>query len=136
MAIHELALLVTFFDVTVATIDSFQVNPKKIFSEKLNIWKPGSTMSHPEYISDFSRVAFQVTTKTGTKVEVMADRCGGNVSWALVKDKRGRDVRKFEFPDAKLLRFVEMKSKEDPEMMPYFFIQSADYLELKSSSEC
>lgn len=132
MAIHELALLATFFGVTVDTVDKFRVNTNKIFSEKVTVWKPGTSMPDPEYISDFARVAFKITTKSGTNVSVMADRCGGNVSFAVVKDENGNEVKKFEFPDSTEMKKIDAMCKADPEMMPYFFVQSDDYLELKN----
>jgi len=61
----------------------------------------------------------------------MADRCGGNVSFASVKDAEGVEIEKFEFPDAKTQEKVEKQCAEDPEMMPYFFVQSDDYFTLK-----
>ena len=132
MAIHELALLNTFFGVTVETISKFNVNTGTLFSQKLTVLKPDASMPNPEYVTDFSRCAFKITTTNGTSVSVMADRCGGNISFAVVKDANGAEVRKFEFPDEELLAKVNSKIKEDPEMMPYFFIQSDDYLELKN----
>jgi predicted dehydrogenase len=128
MAIHELALLVSFFDVTVDNIEKFKVNTSKLFSEKLKVRRPGTQ----RFIADFSRVTFTVTNKKGTHVSVMADRCGGNVSFAVVKDENGQDVQKFEFPDPETAAKVEEQVKADPEMMPYFFVQGDDYLELKN----
>jgi predicted dehydrogenase len=132
MAIHELALLVTFFDVKVDTIDKFKVNTSKLFSEKLSIWKPGTNLPNPEYLTDFSRVAFKITTKAGVNVSVMADRCGGNVSFAVVKDEHGKEVQKFEFPTEEAAKEIEKKVAADPDIMPYFLVQSDDYLELKN----
>mmetsp|Transcript_3533 Transcript_3533/g.4349 ORF Transcript_3533/g.4349 Transcript_3533/m.4349 type:complete len:347 (-) Transcript_3533:206-1246(-) len=131
MAIHELALLVSFFDVTVDTIKEFKVNTNKLFTEKLSVWVPGTTVPNEKYISDFSRIGFSVSTKSGKSVSVMADRCGGNVSFASVKDAEGVEIEKFEFPDAKTQEKVEKQCAEDPEMMPYFFVQSDDYFTLK-----
>jgi len=131
MAIHELALLVTFFNVTVDTISDFKVDTSKEVSEKLTIWQPGTSMPDPVYITDFSRVKFEITTKNGTKVSVQANRCGGNVSRAEVRDSEGKELEQFEFPDAKKMEKVDAMVKADPEMMPYFFVQSDDYQELK-----
>lgn len=132
MAIHELALLVTFFGVTVDTIKEFKVNTNKLFTESLTVWAPGSAMPNVKYISDFSRVGFSITTKNGKKVSVVADRCGGNISSATVRDAKGMEVEKFEFPDEETQKRVAEKCAADPEMMPYFFVQSSDYLELKA----
>jgi predicted dehydrogenase len=131
MAIHELALLVTFFQVSVDSIEKFKVNTSKLFSEKVSIWKPGTSLPNPEYITDFSRVAFKITTKAGTNVSLMADRCGGNVSFAVVKDELGKEVKKFEFPDPETAAKIEEMVAKDPQMMPYFFVQANDYQELK-----
>lgn len=133
MAIHELALLVSFFGVTVDTIEKFEVNTNKLFTERLSVWVPGTTVPNEKYISDFSRIGFSVTTKSGTSVSVMADRCGGNVSFASVKDEEGVEIEKFEFPDAETQEKVAKQCAEDPEMMPYFFVQSDDYFTLKDS---
>lgn len=126
MAVHELALLVSFFGVTVDTIDKFEVD--KEYSEKLTLEGPNG-----QSYTDFSKIRFSVTTKTtGNRVSVMADRCGGNVSYALVSDKDGKEIEKFEFPDAATQTKVEKQAAADPDMMPYFFVQSDDYLELKN----
>merc|ERR1712032_1371247 len=58
-------------------------------------------------------------------------RCGGNISFAVVKDGKGVEVKKFEVPDAATLKKVEEQVAADPDMMPYFFVQSDDYQELK-----
>jgi predicted dehydrogenase len=131
MAIHELALLVTFFQVTVDTIKNIQVNTSTLFSEKVSLLKPGASLRNPEYITDFSRVAFKVTTKSGTNVSLLADRCGGNVSFAVVKDELGKEVKKFEFPDPEMTAKIEEMVALDPQMMPYFLVQSDDYFMLK-----
>jgi hypothetical protein len=131
MAIHELALLVSFFGVTVDTVKEFNLNTHNLFTEKLSVWVPGTVVPNDQYISDFSRIGFSVTTKSGVSVSVMADRCGGNVSFASVKNGSGVEVEKFEFPDAETQKKVEAQCAEDPEMMPYFFVQSDDYFVLK-----
>lgn len=126
MAVHELALLVSFFGVTVDTIDKFEINTDGEFSEKLTLEFNNKTYT------DFSRIRFTVTTKSGTSVSVMANRCGGNVSYALLQDAEGNEIEKFEFPDSETASKVEEQVKADPEMMPYFFVQSDDYLVLKT----
>lgn len=131
MAIHELALLVSFFGVTVDTISDFKVHKDAELTESLTVWVPGTAMPNAKYITDFSRVSFTVTTKSGVSVSVAANRCGGNVSHASVKDATNKEVAKFEFPDADTNSKVEELCAADPEMMPYFFVQSDDYLVLK-----
>jgi len=131
MAIHELALLVMFFQVTVDNIEKFKVNTDKLFSEQVTIWKPGTSLPNPVYIVDFSRVAFKITTKAGTNVSLMADRCGGNDSFAVVKDVLGKEVKRFDYPDPETAALIDEKVAKDPQMMPYFLVQSDDYKELK-----
>lgn len=121
MAVHELALLVSFFGVTVDTLSKFTIDKK--VSQKLTLGG----------FTDFSKVSFEVTTKSGKSVAVIADRCGGNVSYAsVINSKTKKELGKFEFPDAAIQKKVDALSKADPEMMPYFFVQSDDYLELKN----
>eukprot|EP00814_Leptocylindrus_danicus_P006957 CAMPEP_0116010920 /NCGR_PEP_ID=MMETSP0321-20121206/4271_1 /TAXON_ID=163516 /ORGANISM="Leptocylindrus danicus var. danicus, Strain B650" /LENGTH=459 /DNA_ID=CAMNT_0003480077 /DNA_START=65 /DNA_END=1444 /DNA_ORIENTATION=+ len=131
MAIHELALLVSFFDVTTETIESFVIDRKN--SEKLTVdpgkWLPSAKSA---IFQDFSRIKFTVTTKSNKSVSVMADRCGGNTSYAAVLGPDDAEVGKFEFPDAADIEKVNAQVKADRDMMPYFFVQSDDYLTLKT----
>ncbi len=131
MAVHELALLVTYFDITVDTIRSLTVNTSKLFSEKLQIPLPSTEGGEEKSIIDFSRIGFKITDVNGETVSIFADRCGGNVSFAMVQDEQGRELAKFEFPDAEQMIQLEEQVRADPEMMPYFFVQGADYQELK-----
>jgi len=129
MAIHELALLASFFDVTTDTIDAFVIDTE--VSEKLTL-NPGKWLPSQKEITDFSKIKFTVTTKSNKSVSVMADRCGGNVSYASVLDARGQEVSKFEFPDPANIEKVNAQVAADPDMMPYFFVQSDDYWTLKT----
>eukprot|EP00957_Ditylum_brightwellii_P045780 3472685-Ditylum_brightwellii.AAC.1 len=79
-------------------------------------------MPDPVYITDFSRVKFEITIKNSTKVSVQTDRCGGNVSRSEVRDSEGKELKKIEFPDAKKMEKVDAMVKANPEMMPYFFV--------------
>mmetsp|Transcript_15570 Transcript_15570/g.22992 ORF Transcript_15570/g.22992 Transcript_15570/m.22992 type:complete len:439 (-) Transcript_15570:257-1573(-) len=129
MAIHELALLASFFDVTTDTIDAFVIDTE--VSEKLTL-NPGKWLPSQKEITDFSKIKFTVTTKSNKSVSVMADRCGGNVSYASVLDARGQEISKFEFPDPANIEKVNAQVAADPDMMPYFFVQSDDYWTLKT----
>ncbi|KAL3925967.1 MAG: hypothetical protein SGPRY_003528 [Prymnesium sp.] len=118
MAIHELALLATYFGVTVDNIDS--VAPDAEFSECLTLVGPSG-----KEFTDFARVGFTVTTKDGKSVTVKADRCGstsGGNSVAIVSVD-GSEVFRSETPDDELKAHCEAMAKADPEMMPYFFLQ-------------
>jgi len=128
MAIDELAILVTYFNVCVDNIFRFTVNTKEKMTKRVTVRKPGSpTIS----MTDFSRAAFKIRTNDDVSVSVMADRCGGNFSFAVVKDGSGKEVQKFEYPHALAAKKLEKQMKADPEMLPYFFGNSNDFLELK-----
>jgi len=127
MAIHELALLATYWGVTVDTIE--KVEPDAEFSRCLTLTGPGG-----DEFTDFSRVGFTVTTKDGTQVTLKIDRCGdaggsGNSKAIVTKD--GEEVYTSLTPDKELEEKTEAAAKADPEMMPYFFLQSDDYITLK-----
>merc|ERR1712113_1224801 len=79
MAIHELALLVSFYDVSVDNIKS--VTADKEFSSLQTLKGP----SGKDY-TDFDKIKFTIKTKTGKEVTVSADRCGGDTSFATVTD--------------------------------------------------
>jgi len=126
MAIHELALLATYWGVTVDTIES--VVPDTEFSSCQTLEGPGGST-----FTDFSKVGFTVTTKDGKTVTVNADRCGsteGGGSMAVVSVD-GEEKFRAVTPDDDLKKVCEAKAKADPEMMPYFFLQSDDYVTLK-----
>ena len=129
MAIHELALLVSFFDITLDTIQSFSID--KDISEKL-ILNVKEFLPNTFTLTDFSKILFTVKNQEGSSVSIMADRCGGNVSYAAVLNGEGQEFGKFEFPNAQEQDHINKLIASDPDMMPYFFVQSDDYLELKS----
>lgn len=118
MAIHELCLLVTYFGVTCDSIDSVDVVPEDSVREIIGSF------------TDFTKVAFYVTTKEGKRVGVRADRCGGNNSQVIVQAD-GRDVLRTIVPDEALSARIAEQQAADPEIMPYFLLQSDDYLTLK-----
>merc|ERR1739844_394601 len=91
MAIHELALLVSFYDVSVDNIES--VTADKEFSSMQTLAGP----SGKEW-TDFDKIKFTVKTQTGKEVSVQADRCGGDTSYATVT-KDGEELFKHCMPD-------------------------------------
>jgi len=126
MAIHELALLATYYGVTVDNIAS--VTPDAEYSRCLTLTGPSG-----KEFTDFAKVGFTVTTKDGKTVTVQADRCGsseGGNSVAIVSVD-GEEKFRSETPDAELKKVVDAQAAADPEMMPYFFLQSDDYITLK-----
>jgi len=129
MAIHELALLATYWGVTVDNIKS--VTPDAEFSSCLTLTGPSG-----KEFTDFSKVGFTVETKDGNVITLNIDRCGstsGGNSIAIVS-KDGEEVFRAETPDEELQKYCEAAAKADPEMMPYFFLQSDDYKTLKDLS--
>jgi len=126
MAIHELALLATYWGVTVDTIA--KVKPDASFSSCQTLKGPSGSD-----FTDFSKVGFTIETTAGQEITLLVDRCGsdaGGNSIAIVS-KDGEEVFRAETPDDELIESVEAQAKADPEMMPYFFLQSDDYKVLK-----
>jgi predicted dehydrogenase len=123
MAIHELALLVSFFDVTVENIESATAD--KSFSSCQTLKGP----SGKEW-TDFDKIKFTIKTKTGKEVSVQADRCGGDTSYAKV-DIDGKEVFRHCMPDEEDKANVSKLEAEYPGAMPYFFSQDPDYITVK-----
>jgi len=126
MAIHELALLATYYGVTVDNIAS--VTPDAEYSRCLTLKGPDGVER-----TDFAKIGFTVATKAGKVVTVRADRCGsttGGDSAAIVSVDGVEKFRSIT-PDEELSKVVEAAAAADPEMMPYFFLQSDDYITLK-----
>lgn len=123
MAIHELALLVSFFDVSVETIEKCEAD--KDFSSCQTLKGPSG-----QDFTDFDKIKFTITTKSGKSVSVQADRCGGDVSWAQV-DMDGKEVFRHSMPDEEDKANVEVLQAEYPGAMPYFFSQDPDYITVK-----
>ena len=124
MAIHELALLVSFYDVTVDNIA--EVIADKEFSSMQTLKGPSGT----DY-TDFDKIKFTIKTKTGTEVSVSADRCGGTDSYATVTDKSGEEVFRYYMPDEEDKAHVKELEAKYPTAMPYFFTQDPDYITVK-----
>lgn len=123
MAIHELALLVSFFGVTVETIEKCEAD--KEFSSCQTLKGPSGND-----FTDFDKIKFTITTKNGKSVSVAADRCGGDVSWAKV-DIGGEEVFRHSMPDEEDKANVGKLQEEYPGAMPYFFSQDPDYITVK-----
>ena len=126
MAIHELALLVTFYGVSTETIE--KVEADKEYSSCQTIKGPFSGND----FTDFDKLKFTVTTKAGVKVSVAADRCAGDDSVGIVEDTDGKEVVRFTMPDEDhVANKIPELEKQQPGAMPYFFVQDPDYLALK-----
>lgn len=123
MAIHELALLVSFYDVTVDNIA--EVMADKEFSSMQTLPGPSGKM-----FTDFDKIKFTIKTKNGNEVSVQADRCGGTDSFATVT-KDGNEIFRYYMPDEEDKKHVKELEKKYPTAMPYFFTQDPDYITVK-----
>mmetsp|Transcript_421 Transcript_421/g.532 ORF Transcript_421/g.532 Transcript_421/m.532 type:complete len:375 (+) Transcript_421:139-1263(+) len=124
MAIHELALLVSFYDVSVDNIES--VTADKDFSSMQTLAGP----SGKEW-TDFDKIKFTIKTKTGKAVSVQANRCGGDTSYATVSNAAGEELFRHSMPDEEDLANVKVLEAKYPGAMPYFFSQDPDYTTVK-----
>ena len=109
MAIHELALLVSFYDVTVENIA--ECTADKGFSSVQTLKGPSG-----KEFTDFDKIKFTIKTKTGKEVSCQADRCGGTTSYAKV-EKGGKEVFRHSMPDEEDLANVAALEKEYPDAM-------------------
>eukprot|EP00527_Entomoneis_sp_CCMP2396_P008281 CAMPEP_0198141898 /NCGR_PEP_ID=MMETSP1443-20131203/4814_1 /TAXON_ID=186043 /ORGANISM="Entomoneis sp., Strain CCMP2396" /LENGTH=366 /DNA_ID=CAMNT_0043804783 /DNA_START=99 /DNA_END=1199 /DNA_ORIENTATION=- len=130
MVIHELALLVSFFDVSVENIESCVAD--KEFSSCQTLKGPSGAD-----FTDMDKIKFTIKTKTGKEVTVVGDRCGGEVSWAAV-EADGKEVFRHSMPDEEDKANVTVLENEYPGAMPYFFSQDPDYITVKErvASHC
>lgn len=124
MAIHELALLASFYDVTVDNIESVEAD--KDFSSCQTLQGP----SGKEW-TDFDKIKFTIKTKTGKEVSVQADRCGGDTSYAMVSDADGKELFHHSMTDEEDKANVSVLEAKYPGAMPYFFSQDPDYITVK-----
>jgi predicted dehydrogenase len=123
MAIHELALLVSFYDVTVENIESVTADAQ--FSSLQTLKGPSG-----KDWTDFDKIKFTIKTKTGKEVSVQADRCGGSVTYATVTIG-GEEVFRHSMPDEEDQANVSVLEEKYPGAMPYFFSQDPDYVTVK-----
>ena len=124
MAIHELALLATFYDVSIDNIA--EVVADKEFSSLQTLPGPSG-----KEFTDFDKVKFTIKTKNGNEVTVQTDRCGGTDSYATVTDGDGKEVFRYYMPDDEDKAHVKELEAKYPTAMPYFFTQDPDYITVK-----
>jgi len=124
MAIHELALLASFYDVTVDNIASVEVD--KDFSSLQTLKGPSG-----KDFTDFDKAKFTIKTKNGKAVSVQADRCGGDVSYAMVSGADAKELFRHSMPDDDDKANVAVLEAKYPGAMPYFFSQDPDYTTVK-----
>ena len=126
MAIHELALLVTYYGIKVDSIATVEADTA--YSSCQTLTGPSSGQS----FTDFDKLKFKVVTKTGAQVHVAADRCGGDDSVAIVTDATtGKELARYTMPDEETVANIPKLKEKHGDAMPYFFAQDPDYLQLK-----
>jgi predicted dehydrogenase len=127
MAIHELAILVSFYGVTVDSIS--KVEADKSFSSCKTFKGPSSGKD----FTDFDKLKFKIVTKAGVEVNVAADRCGGDDSVGIVTDAAtSTKLARFSMPDQETIDNTPVLKAKYGDAMPYFFAQDPDYLKLKN----
>jgi hypothetical protein len=125
MACQELAVLTTQYEIAVGDVHKFKVNCNRLFSEK------AAFMNGSAKIVDLIRVAFKITTKRGKTVSVMTDRCGGLVSFAVVKSHRGEELKRFQSLTEGQVIECENRLKRERVLVPNFVVEKDAYIELK-----
>lgn len=124
MAIHELALAVTFYGVTVDSIASVEAD--KVFSSCKTLKGPSG-----KDFTDFDKLKFTIKTKNGKEVSVAADRCGGDDSVGIVTDGTGKELVRYTMPDEEDAETIKNAEERIAGAMPYFYVQDPDYATLK-----
>lgn len=124
MAIHELALVVTYYGVTVDNVASVEAD--KEFSSCKSLKGPSGGM-----FTDFDKLKFTITTKEGKVISILADRCGGDDSVGIATDAEGKELVRYTMPDQEDAKQIENAEKRVPGAMPYFYMQDPDYSTLK-----
>mmetsp|Transcript_47786 Transcript_47786/g.101547 ORF Transcript_47786/g.101547 Transcript_47786/m.101547 type:complete len:367 (+) Transcript_47786:43-1143(+) len=124
MAIHELALAVTFYGVSVDNILSVEAD--KTYSSCKTLEGPSG-----RGFTDFSKLKFTVKTKEDNEVSIAADRCGGDDSVGIVTDSEGNELVRFIMPDDEDAAIIKNAEERIAGAMPYFYVQDPDYATLK-----
>lgn len=127
MAAQELAILVTQLGVSVDEIEGFKVNTNCIFSERHTVRRDNGNQQQ----TDYSRVAFKITTRNRRSTSVMADRCGGLVSFAVVKSHTGKEIQRYQSHDDRQILLLRSEMRENHDLSQDFIIHRDEYLELK-----
>lgn len=118
MAIHELALAASYFDVNVDTIKDVEVDPENCELRTIG--------DH----TDFVKLDFTLCT-ADRKVRIVADRCGGDGCSAIVSDKNGDVVKRTDMIDKDRMEIVAKRHEEHPDWIGYLLTQEEEYKELK-----
>ena len=120
MAIHELALAVDLFDLTLDTLADVRVND-------IDVRNIGGR-------TDFVKVDLTLYHTDGRSVTVYADRCAGvDGCEAVVTDSDGAVVEAFPMVDEDRAKQVDDLKKLHPDWLGYLLTQAPEYQKLKET---
>ncbi|KAJ1461682.1 hypothetical protein M885DRAFT_581705 [Pelagophyceae sp. CCMP2097] len=119
MAIHELALAASFFGMTAKTVADVAVD-----SGACDLRTIGG-------LTDFVKVDFTLTNLDGTRLRIVADRCGGDNCAAVVSDADGGVVLQELMVDAAAASSVAARRAAHPTWITYLLAQEPHYAALK-----
>jgi predicted dehydrogenase len=126
MAIHELAILVTYYNVTMDNIASVIADTS--YSNCQTLIGPQSGKIY----TDFDKIKFKIITKNNIEINIAADRCGGNDSIGIIQDhSTGQELLRYTMPNKETIANIPYLEQLYPNAMPYFFTQDPDYCTLK-----
>lgn len=117
MAIHELALAVTYFGCRADNI----ARVKDVEGDLRTVGE----------FTDFKNVAFTLETEEGKAVRIQADRCGGDGCSASVLDPEGTVLARFDMVDAARADAVAQRQAQHPDWISYLLTQEDEYQDLK-----
>ena len=118
MAIHELALAATFFDMKADTIADVAVDAANCDCRTIGDY------------TDFAKLDFTLTNKNGGKLRVVADRCGGDGCFAEVTEG-DKAIFSAEMVDDARKAKVAQRQAEHPDWIGYLITQEDEYKDLK-----
>jgi predicted dehydrogenase len=123
MACHELAIATTFLGLCRDRIVSLTIDPN--LSEQITF-----DDGHKDWVRlSFSVVLTSDTNAYPTELRFVVNRCGGNFSCLQLGEDE--ECQTFTLPSEAHASWVKKAQEMDPEIRPYFLLQSPDYRKLK-----
>jgi predicted dehydrogenase len=123
MALHELAVAVMYYGLSVATINEVNVNNE------------ATTLLTLDGITDFSRLDFTVRTTAGRRIRIVTDRCGdhpgGPGSKEAIVSVDDRDLFRAVSAPVAVEAALEEQLRANPTYKKYFILQAEQYRKLK-----
>jgi transaldolase len=120
MLCHEIMVLMSYFQLKKSNIKQIEVDQAHCSREV----RRGMT--------DFTKARFTITLHNGCQLSVWGNRAGGEFAEAVLSTPGQDDFRSFR-PDASLATSSERLEKELPGCQAYFYLQDAEYADLKQS---